>query len=125
MTKEEFHKLEAICKKAWKNLSITGKSQKPKYLEKYEEECSACEISARVNVFFGGEKEFACIYCPITTWRRKAIRSQWDYDDGICLKSFYGKWNGTRDMKNIHIRQVAAKNIANMNWTWLKVYEKI
>ena len=118
MTKEEFHKLEAICKRAWKNLSITGKSEKPKYLRKYEESCPACDISMKA----ADDDTFNCEYCPVTAWRQKAKLLYENGGKGICLESFFGKWLDSKDSRT---RKIAAINISNMNWTWLKVYEKI
>jgi len=121
MTREEFKKLEEICKRAWRGLAVSGNGEKPKYLGKYEEDCPACELSKRASEasgkFVGG---FNCRYCPVTAWRRKADGGE----RGVCIYTgeLFNDWAyGPAGGK----RKAAALKISKLNWSWLKIYEKV
>lgn len=137
MNKEEFKIYENDCKKFWQTLAETGGENKPLKSKIYLHTCPACEISAKVRIVlllkevnyirFGGRIQF-CQYCPITEWRNKARQLKCSAGDAICsdVGELYSDWVYTTNKPDrIEERKQYAKQIAELKWEWLDVYEEI
>ena len=121
MTKEEFAKMEKICKDAWIECSITG-NDKPISVIEFRNRCPACEI-AKVLEDDGETQD--CRLCPITKWRKMASdRSGFHIGDAVC------EWPGEPyyewiECKDFSIRKKAAKEISEQEWSFTDCHEKV
>lgn len=120
MTKETFEKLEAICKKAWRELARSGNDSKPDYLDKYKCSCPACHIAD------ASTSGYICRVCPIDKFRKQAFADRKEYRDystSACLADgqpyqiWWDNWDTT-------IEKTAAKEISELKWTFLAAHKK-
>jgi hypothetical protein len=143
MTREEFKRLEEICKRAWRELARSGNRMKPRYLRlsralmwKYNCNCPACSVSYLASVATGrvilhkwdmeqpNNLRYDCRYCPITSWRRKARKEYLLGNRGVCPceDGIFSEWDNSFEKE---LRKIAAAKIAKLNWSWLKIYAKV
>jgi hypothetical protein len=130
MTKQEFKKLERICKDGWTFLSRTGSMLKPdRFFRDYECECPACHIASLAsdgNDFTGKD----CRLCPVTKWNKIANElSNYSDNAGQILEAVcqnkgeaFHSWILA---KNIKQRKAWAKEISLLSWCWTDEYADI
>jgi hypothetical protein len=143
MTREEFAKLEKICKNAWLELAESGSDIKPKSIGKFLHGCPACEITSAVEARQTSPyKKHNCLFCPITEWRELAKRIDADnilssfYDeteylyqaaceeDGQAYESWEKATEDWDHAPDILKAKAFARAIAEMEWSWIDEYEK-
>lgn len=130
MTKEEFEKLEEICKKSWRSLAKSGRLNKPRTLNKFLHNCPACELSRRATK---DKMDKDCTLCPVDIWRNNVISS-----NAVCASSteLFHKWNSSvsdivnspyKEEKQKCTKQLKgyAKQISELKWSFLPKYKKV
>lgn len=126
MTKEEFEKLEKICKDSWAELAESGAGKKPDKLSIFSNKCPACEISLRAD---GIAMCYSCNFCPIDKFRNAEIEdpSEPDYPRCQNIGMEYAVWMGVDSVAGYGSLEskAAALSLSRLSWTFLPSYESV
>jgi hypothetical protein len=137
MTRGEFKRFEEDCKKSWEELGESGEPNKPEYLSVYLNMCPACHLSHLVTLVRdrNAYPSQDCKFCPIDKWRKYAKKKALMRGKAACTsdRKTYGGWRDTlwvnedyeKFSRWVEERKSAAKEVAKLRWTFLKVYEKV
>jgi hypothetical protein len=119
MTKNDFFKMEQVCKDMWKVLSCSGEEHKPPFSSIFKLSCPACTIASGIS------GELHCDYCPITIWREWAMNDPLNNQYACEIMPKYDWHEQFCDAYNSDERRPAARKISEMEWSWLPEYENI
>jgi hypothetical protein len=122
MTKEQFLKMEKLCKDGWKEVAANKLSTKPASLREFSRSCPACEIAILTD---NKVTVCECIYCPVTRWRKRSypLGNKTACEHGEA----YGRWYAGGELCGFGADAAveAALEISELEWSWIPEYDFI